>query len=746
MLRKLKNMFLFESMFSKLMASFLLIILTVSSIHLLSYKIYIDNISHEIETNTNERLSNVVNKFDQNFDQIQKILLKIYSDDTFMSANSEGNLSPYQEKLFIDKLKNLSYDNVYISNLFLIRENSDYIITPYGSYTKKRFFDTFYYNPDFTEADWTKEVGKSFSYKYYQTRIFYDRSSVGMEAPKLLMPIAFKNIDKSKFLLVALVDITALSNSIEVNFMDNLFISKDDGEIIYPLNTDVDIKTLLASSNKSVTKTKTGYIFMHKSTDNGLSYIKLLSKTYITDKLKDVYIVLFMVVSLAFIVSTIISIYLVKKFNNPVKSLVDIIKKSEIITVTENKVDLDQVKNNVEKIVSQNSSFMEDINVKNSMLKDFFYQSKLKNIYWSISDVKDMFMVANTYALIYFKIHYRSNYYEEISKEPSEGTYYIKELLQIYLKSYYNEFVVFQPEKNQIISIVNLNINDKDVRIVLEDLLPKLKQEDEYIYFTIVSSEEHSDISELNKVYNKVFEIAKNRRVVEETQVLYEGTVSLNQENFYFAREQAEQLANAVSNGRTNEAIQLVNKILEYNFKRRVTEFYISLMCTEIINCCLKVLAELYNKVPEGFDIANIYSNIELCDTKMQYSSLCNSIVSSVACYVSAHKKENDYIVDSVKDFVKKNYFEDIYLDLLSEKLNITKAYLSTYFKSKTGVNLSDYINNYRIKIAIELLENTSLKVQEIGVKVGFQNTNTFIRLFKKYTGNAPGEYRKKNI
>ena len=99
-----------------------------------------------------------------------------------------------------------------------------------------------------------------------------------------------------------------------------------------------------------------------------------------------------------------------------------------------------------------------------------------------------------------------------------------------------------------------------------------------------------------------------------------------------------------------------------------------------------------------------------------------------------------------MKEYVKKNYTEDIYLDLLAEKLNITKTYLSAYFKNKTGVNLSDYINNYRIKIAIELLESTPMKVQEIGAKVGFQNINTFIRLFKKYTGNAPGEYRKKNV
>lgn len=746
MIRKLKSIFLLNSMFSKLMASFILIILTVSSIHLLSYKVYINNISNEIEKNANERLINVVNKFDQNFEQIQKILLKIYNDDTFKLENGNVNLTPYQEKLFIDKLKSFSYDNVYISNIFLISENSDFIVTPYGSYDKKRFFETFYYNPTFSEADWMKEIGKSFSYNYYPARIFYNRSPVSSETPELLMPIAFKNKDKSRFLLVALVDITSLSNSIEVNFMDNLFISKNNGELLYPLKSDIDIKKLQLSSNKDVIKAKTGYVFSHKSTGNGLTYIKLLSNTYITSQLRETYFILFMVVAFAFIVSLIISVYLVRKFNNPVKSLVDIIKKSELITHVESNVDLNQLKVNVEKIISQNSSFIEDINLKNSMLKDFFYQSKLKNIHWNINEMKDQFMLESNYVLIYFKIHYREEFCKTILNELSESSFLIKELIQRYLKSYFKEIVVFQPENDQIITIVNICKDDRSISDAVVELLPKLRQEDEYIFFTIVISETYSDVSELNNVYGKVFEIAKNRNLSQDTQVLYEGSVSLHQEKFYFSLEQAEQLSNTLINGRADEATQQVKKLLEYNFKKQVNGFYIALLSMEIINCCSKVLTELYNEVPEIFDIKRIYSQIDICVTITQYIVLCGSFVNSVAGYVNSHKKEKDYIVDSVKAYIKDNYAKDIYLDLLAEKLNITKTYLSSYFKNKTGVNLNDYINNYRIKKAIDIIENTSMRVQDIGLLVGFPNTNTFIRLFKKYTGKAPGEYRKMKI
>ena len=62
------------------------------------------------------------------------------------------------------------------------------------------------------------------------------------------------------------------------------------------------------------------------------------------------------------------------------------------------------------------------------------------------------------------------------------------------------------------------------------------------------------------------------------------------------------------------------------------------------------------------------------------------------------------------------------------------------------NVNLTDYINNYRIKKAVALSENPQNKNKDIAEMVGLPNINTFIRLFKKYTGYTPGEYRKKHF
>ncbi|MNI96167.1 HTH-type transcriptional activator Btr [compost metagenome] len=59
------------------------------------------------------------------------------------------------------------------------------------------------------------------------------------------------------------------------------------------------------------------------------------------------------------------------------------------------------------------------------------------------------------------------------------------------------------------------------------------------------------------------------------------------------------------------------------------------------------------------------------------------------------------------------------------------------------GVNLSEYIDDCRIRKAKELLHKTDLMVREVALQVGYEAAHSFTRLFKKLTGMTPQEYRE---
>lgn len=99
-----------------------------------------------------------------------------------------------------------------------------------------------------------------------------------------------------------------------------------------------------------------------------------------------------------------------------------------------------------------------------------------------------------------------------------------------------------------------------------------------------------------------------------------------------------------------------------------------------------------------------------------------------------------------ILEYLRQNYPKPLSLDLISDHFHITPAYLSSFFKKEIGENLSSYLANLRISEARRLLENTDMKVSEISEKVGIPSQTTFIRLFKKYCGLTPNEYRKSQV
>ena len=102
--------------------------------------------------------------------------------------------------------------------------------------------------------------------------------------------------------------------------------------------------------------------------------------------------------------------------------------------------------------------------------------------------------------------------------------------------------------------------------------------------------------------------------------------------------------------------------------------------------------------------------------------------------------------IGTVISYIEKNYAQSISLDELSSIANFSKFHLCRKFKDVTNMGITNYILNYRINKAKELLlEPNSGKVFEIAKAVGFNDTSYFNRTFKKYTGYTPNEFQRLN-
>lgn len=99
--------------------------------------------------------------------------------------------------------------------------------------------------------------------------------------------------------------------------------------------------------------------------------------------------------------------------------------------------------------------------------------------------------------------------------------------------------------------------------------------------------------------------------------------------------------------------------------------------------------------------------------------------------------------VQKILLYIGKNYANEITVQEIAEQFRINESYLSALFKKETGINLSNYLQRYRLFKAMELLKNSDLRINEIAYRVGYQNPCYFTEQFKKIFNITPSEIRK---
>lgn len=107
--------------------------------------------------------------------------------------------------------------------------------------------------------------------------------------------------------------------------------------------------------------------------------------------------------------------------------------------------------------------------------------------------------------------------------------------------------------------------------------------------------------------------------------------------------------------------------------------------------------------------------------------------------------KESDTVVQTVKRYIALNLDQDLSRETISAEVFLNPDYLSRIFKKETGYSISDYVLAERIREAKELLRQGNLSVSSVAASVGYTNFSHFAKIFKKYVGTGPTEYRNRS-
>lgn len=205
-------------------------------------------------------------------------------------------------------------------------------------------------------------------------------------------------------------------------------------------------------------------------------------------------------------------------------------------------------------------------------------------------------------------------------------------------------------------------------------------------------------------------------------------------------------LIQAVAQGQTHKAELHINNLMAGRAEQRCADPLRNIKnYTIILNTLLRKAAEAGAVHPMHIDsLSSRYAKkIEFATSVSYIETLQREMVHKYCLLVKNHSMKGfSLLIRKVLTQIDSDLTADLSLRTQAELLNINSCYLSTLFKKETGTTLTEYVNRKRIDHAIFLLNTTNLQIQMIAQYCGIPDVNYFTKIFKKYIGITPKDYR----
>ena len=111
----------------------------------------------------------------------------------------------------------------------------------------------------------------------------------------------------------------------------------------------------------------------------------------------------------------------------------------------------------------------------------------------------------------------------------------------------------------------------------------------------------------------------------------------------------------------------------------------------------------------------------------------------------AATSKMSDYYIKEAINYMEQNFQNNISIEDIAAVCGINRSYFGKIFRNSIGRSPQEFLMNYRMVKATELLKLTSLSIADVGSAVGYENQLHFSRAFKNIYGVSPREWRNQN-
>ncbi|MDI4644755.1 AraC family transcriptional regulator [Cohnella hashimotonis] len=716
------------SLFLRLLSGFLCIILLMSSLVLYFYSESKENVREQIVKYNTLMLQHTTESYEKHLDMVKRQMLVFLLSEKAQNLRAAPN---YREiPLLQQEINGWTSDlQMYMNNIVFFTRSKDLIVEKGTSAPANSMFNVFYESEAYDAAFWEKQFDEDYSARVLPADVF--RNHMFRSATTIvgeLVPIVFKTKGSHDFLMIVFLDARKMFESFHQAAGDDFMVMDDTGRAIFRSagqTPEIDPAGLRqASGGEYVSDGK--YYFQSKGTLTGFTYVQRVPVERIASQTR-MNITLIVATGFSIAAGIVISWLFATGINNPLQKVIGAIR-GEAGSAS------------FRSSIREFNIIRGQLQDKEKMHKQLAFLQQLKAIPSHGAPPPAAFK-DEPFVIVLFHAMSRR---EEDDEQAYFRTWlsYMKVHMEDRLGRAFPESMTFHIEAYQILSLVYTSQRE-EIIIRLKQMEPLFEQDRAFGTVTVAVSSVYGNAGRIGAAYREAQDLVLERKLADRMQIVTARTAGA--ETIGFAPDQWKEFQSNLREG--NEA-QLTSLIKRVFAKWQGKEVPASAWLAFGEGLIGKIKSEASPLVIAPDRLQEIFTDVDRqlqrCITVSELEALLTRKTALAAQAFREKKQLRDPITTFVVEYVNQHLSEEIYLDTLAERLNLSGGYLSSYFKEKTGMNIVDFINETRIMKSASLLVDSKYKVQDVAEAVGYRNITSFNRMFKKYMGLTPSEFRRK--
>lgn len=666
-------------------------------------------------------------------------------------------------------LNTIESNHEYINDIWIYYEKSQFILTPQGKYSTDLFFDSLCkpyiieWDEEFSKKGF-RLVGRIEVEGSSPVIMFMDSLPIDLSSPKgTLVFVLSDKLFRERFgepadgKIVANYVMDPDGNILYTN--DFLYSDTEEYELFqHVLDTSMPQLQDLEGTLDIYYEGKPFTIQYSRTGSTGWTYLSIMPTSYIYEKAGSIRSITILIAVISIILSIALAWLIVSRLYHPVSKILNYVNIISSGTLAshhqDSKNELVLINKIIRYVFEQNKTLQDSMSksrpvLQNKYLNDLVTGTAISQDYQALGKEIGISFPFSSFQVMAFVLE------EDGSESPRKRGRLIDslptKLAQIAEKSTGDgcKCYFFLKDDHTIISLMNMEpdfyefsgLNDyfKEVKEYLE--------EDLETAFTIGIGKCYENVENCFRSFDDALKAIEYKELKGRNAIIHIDEVNaIPPDTFEYPIETEMQLMMAVKSGDKKTVNRLLNEIFQRNFgKSMLSPEMIGNLFDALIGTAVRAIHEMRFSAEEilehGTDFYSELSTYHGVDNKKSYII---HIFTSISEAVNRSKNtQHSNVFTKIKTFIDENYRQEISLERVAEVTNLSTSYLSFIFKEVSGKNFVDYVNEFRIQKAKELLSQTSLRVSEVAEAVGYSNANVFSKAFKKYTGITPGQFRK---